>query len=159
MAIFLALLALGVQATEVLTGRVVGILDGDTVDVLTAEKRVERVRLMGIDAPEKSQAFGQKSKMHLSSLVFGEVVSIQWQHRDRNKRVIGKVIYSGHDVNLAMVRDGLAWWYVQFQREQTVADREAYDVAEKAARKKRQGLWLDDSPTPPWEFRHARKPK
>ena len=161
MAFFLASVALGVQAADwqVLTGRVVGVLDGDTIDVLTSEKRVERIRLMGIDAPEKRQAFGQKSKAHLSDLVFGSVVAVQWQHRDRNQRVIGKVLYSGHDVNLAMIQAGLAWWYVQFQREQTVADRGLYELSEKAARKKNIGLWADKRPTPPWEFRHPRKAK
>ena len=159
--IFLAVWVLGAGAAEWqrFEGRVVGVLDGDTIDVLMAEKRVQRVRLIGIDAPEKSQPFGRKSKQHLSDLVFGSVVAVQWQHRDRNQRIIGKVVFGGHDVNLEMVRSGLAWWYEQFQKEQTVADRELYDVAEKAARKKRSGLWSDQNPVPPWEFRHSRKSK
>lgn len=139
------------------SGRVVGVVDGDTVDVLTPERRTRRIRLMGIDAPEKRQAFGTRAKQHLADLVFGQGVEIRWRHLDRDGRVLGQVFRADRDLNAQMVADGYAWWFAKYQREQLLADRKAYAEAHAAARVARLGLWRDDNPIPPWEFRRRKR--
>lgn len=137
------------------TGRVVGISDGDTITVLDSSNTQHKVRLAGIDAPEKSQAFGQRSKEHLSDLVFGKAVTIDTQKNDKYGREIGKVIVSGQDANLAQVRMGLAWHYKAYEKEQSPSDRTAYAQAEAEAHNRHVGLWQDPKPVPPWDFRHG----
>lgn len=140
---------------DVLVGRVVGISDGDTVTVLDGDRVQHKVRLAGIDAPEAHQAFGARSKQHLSKLVFSQNVQVEWRKLDRYGRLVGKVIVGGVDANLRQVEAGLAWHYVQYQREQSQVDREAYVSAERIAREARVGLWADASPVPPWDFRRS----
>lgn len=135
------------------TGRVVGVLDGDTIDVLTVEKRVLRVRLSGIDAPERRQPFAAASKRALSDLVFKKQVLVQGDKYDRYGRFVGKVLASGRDVNLAMVEQSFAWHYKVYAVEQPEADRAEYSQAELTARTRRIGLWRDSAPMPPWSFR------
>lgn len=142
------------------SGRVVAIVDGDTVDVLTPERRVRRVRLMGIDAPERKQAFGSRATQQLAALAFGRDVTVQWRHFDsRGKREVGQVFVAGQDVNLEMLVSGFAWWEHTYQREQLPADRVRYSEAEKAARAARTGLWTDPDPIPPWDWRRQQKEK
>ena len=135
------------------TGRVVGVIDGDTLDILTAGFETLRVRLSGIDAPELGQAFGRNAKAALSSLVFARSVAIEWRKRDRYDRVVAKVTFEGRDIALEMLTLGMAWHYRQFESEQRVADRGRYQEAENRARAARRGLWADAVPVPPWEYR------
>ncbi|MFZ2163405.1 MAG: thermonuclease family protein [Sideroxyarcus sp.] len=144
---------------DTLQGRVVGVIDGDTVTVLDADKTQFKIRLMGIDAPEKKQAFGSKSKESLSALVFNKQVIIEYSKHDRYGRTIGKIIVDGVDANLEQVKSGLAWHYKQFQKEQSIDDRIAYARAEEQARAEKRGLWVDAEPTPPWDWRKQRKAK
>ena len=137
-----------------LAGKVVAVLDGDTIDVLTPVKALVRVRLAGIDAPEKKQAFGNVSKQTLSDLVFSREVVVEWRKKDRYGRIVGKVLVDGIDMDLKMVTAGMAWHYKQYAKEQSATDRESYASAEDAARAKRVGLWRDKDPIPPWMFRH-----
>lgn len=146
------LLQSSVVAAE-LEGQVVGVLDGDTIDVLTTTKTQVRVRLAGIDAPEKGQAFGNVSKKELSDLVFGKQVSVEWRKMDRYGRTVGKVIVDGVNANLKMVEAGLAWHYKQYAREQSPTDRASYAQAEERARAEAIGLWQDKLPIQPWVFR------
>ncbi len=99
-----------------ITGRVVGVSDGDTITVLDADRTQHKIRLAGIDAPESKQAFGSRSKQNLSDLVFGKDVAVEWDKRDRYQRTLGVVLVDGHDVNLEQVRAGMAWWYRQYAR-------------------------------------------
>lgn len=140
-----------------LIGRVVGVADGDTLTVLGSNRTQHRVRLAGIDAPEKSQAYGNVSKQHLSALVFGQTVTVDYHKKDRYGRTLGTVLVKGRDVNFEQIRSGLAWHYKQYQGEQTPKDRTAYAEAELSARKDRSGLWRDVNPVPPWDFRRRRK--
>lgn len=156
-AVFGLLLVSTLAAAETYTGRVVGITDGDTVTVLDSFNTQHKVRLLGIDAPEKKQAFGQVSKQHLVDLVFDKTVTIETRGRDRDKRELGKVIIDGRDANLALVHSGLAWHYKKYAKNQPVADRKSYAAAEMVAQQERQGLWQDANPVPPWEFRHQKK--
>lgn len=133
--------------------RVVGVHDGDTITVLDATKRQHKIRLSGIDAPELSQDFGRRSKENLSGLVFGKDVVVIHDKVDRWGRIVGKVMVSGSDGNLAMIEAGLAWHFKKYEKEQTQADRIAYADAEVRARQSRTGLWSQPNPVPPWDYR------
>jgi endonuclease YncB( thermonuclease family) len=135
------------------TGRVVGVIDGDTLDILTASFEMLRVRLSGIDAPELGQAFGRNAKAALSSLVFARSVAIEWRKRDRYDRVVAKVMLEGRDIALEMLALGMAWHYTRFEAEQPAADRREYADAQTRARVARRGLWADAAPVPPWDYR------
>lgn len=137
-----------VLPAETLRGKVVGISDGDTITVLDSKKVEHRVRLDGIDAPEKEQAFGAKSKAKLSELVGEKTVVVRWSEKDRYDRILGDVKVGEQDVNLTMVEEGLAWHYKQYSKSKTLA------AAESGARKARRGLWATKKPTPPWDYRH-----
>jgi endonuclease YncB( thermonuclease family) len=158
-AIFLAtvlmLFSEGVFALT-LVGEVVAVADGDTVTVLDSGKRQHRVRLAGIDAPEKRQAFGNSSRQALASMVFRQRVVVESQKVDRYGRLIGKVFLGNVDVNLALLNLGLAWHYKDYQSEQSAEDRLSYSKAESVARRGEVGLWQDKNPTPPWDFRRQR---
>lgn len=141
-----------------ITGLVVGVTDGDTVTVLDALKTEHKIRLSGIDAPEKKQAFGARSKQSLSDLVFEKQVTVETDKKDRYGRDVGKILLStGQDVNLEQVTRGFAWHYKAYEREQSANDRKLYDFAEQGARAGRRGLWADAEPVPPWEYRHSKR--
>ena len=158
---FLFLLAQWATA-DTLVGRVVGVADGDTVTVLDADRQQHRIRLQGIDAPEKAQPFGERSRQTLSRMVSGKDVRVEWDRRDRFGRIVGKVwvqpascpdcpmtLDAGH----AQITLGMAWWFRRFANEQSPEDRAAYEFSEHEARAKRVGLWSDPEPVPPWEWR------
>ncbi|UUZ67376.1 thermonuclease family protein [Polaromonas sp. P2-4] len=152
------LLALTVTVNaEIITGRVVGVADGDTVTVLDADKVQHKIRLSGIDAPEKKQDFGNSSKESLSDLVFSKAVTVETDKKDRYGREVGKVLVNGVDVNLEQVQRGFAWHYKAYEREQSANDRKLYDFAESEAKTARRGLWRDVHPVPPWEYRKAKR--
>lgn len=138
-------------------GRIVGVIDGDTVDLLTDAKVLIRVRLSGIDAPEKKQAFGNVSKKALSDLAFDRRVVVVASKHDRFGRLIGKVMVAGVDANLQMVQFGLAWHFKKYEKEQAFEDRQRYAEAELKARARHVGLWTDKDPIAPWDFRHHKK--
>jgi endonuclease YncB( thermonuclease family) len=150
----LFLSALSLQA-ETLTGYVVGIADGDTLTVLDASHQQHKIRLAGIDAPEKGQPFGDRSKQSLAAMAFNKNVTVEWNKLDRYGRTVGKVMVNGKDANLEQVRAGMAWWYRDYAKEQSPADRGLYERAEVQARAQHVGLWRDANPMPPWEFRHG----
>jgi endonuclease YncB( thermonuclease family) len=149
-------LASAVVHAETLAGKVVDILDGDTITVLH-EQQETRVRIAGIDAPEKMQAFGQRSKQAMSDCAFGRDVEVQWGKIDRYGRTIGKVLSGGVDCGLRQIKLGMAWHYKAYAKEQTRHDREAYATSEDEAKTDRRGLWSDASPMPPWEYRGPEK--
>lgn len=151
--VLLLCLGFGVQA-EVLVGRVVGVTDGDTVKVLTEELVEERVRLSGIDCPERKQPYGTAAKEHLSSLVFDREVEVHWKKRDRYKRIVGRVMVNGMDVNLAQIESGLAWHYKKYANERPAAESAACSRAEHAAQASGLGLWSSPDPVAPWDWRH-----
>lgn len=147
------------SSADTLYGRVVGIADGDTVTVLDVTNTQWKIRLMGIDAPEKKQPFGNKSKENLAFLVFNKQVTVDYNKQDKYGRTVGKILVDGSDANLQQVTAGLAWHYKKYQKEQSVENRRTYAQAEEQARTYKQGLWIDPDPIPPWEWRHQRKKK
>jgi len=136
---------------------VVAVQDGDTLTLLDEGKVQHRIRLAAIDAPEKGQPFGQRSKEGLFDLVYRREVSVEWHKRDRYGRVVGKVHLAKLDINLAQVEAGLAWHYVVYAREQTPADRILYSIAEAKAREAHLGLWRGPAPVAPWAFRKSKR--
>ena len=116
---FLLLAFFSLVQAETLTGRVVRVTDGDTIVVLDASKEQHKIRLTGIDAPERGQALGTKSKEHLSDLVAGKTVEVDYSKYERYQRILGKILLNGEDVNLEQVEAGMAWHYKKYQREQT----------------------------------------
>ena len=155
--LFATLLFSPLTLADTLTGRVVGVSDGDTVTVLDDTNTEWKIRLMGIDAPEKKQAFGNKSKEYLSTLIFNKQVRVEYQKKDKYGRTIGKITTQGVDANLAQVKAGMAWHYKKYENEQTVEDRFIYANTEIKARYDRRGLWVEKEPIPPWDFRKAQK--
>jgi endonuclease YncB( thermonuclease family) len=131
--------------------RCVGVADGDTLTVLLdqdGQKRPLRIRLYGIDAPEKSQAFGTQAKKALSDLAFGKDLTVTSTGRDRYGRLLAWLAVGSTPINAEMVRAGFAWHYRRYApKEQKLADLEA------DARANRRGLWIDPAPVAPWEFR------
>lgn len=145
----------GHAMSNTLTGEVVALSDGDTVTVLDSAKTQNKVRLAGIDAPEKRQAFGERAKQNLAAMVFRKQVTVEWHKTDRYGRIVGKVLVERTDTGLAQLRAGMGWHYEQYAREQTPDDRAAYAAAEEVARESHVGLWSQREPVPPWDFRRA----
>ena len=143
---FLGLSSVETYAT--FTSQVVSVLDGDTIEVLNGH-HTERIRLSGIDCPEKGQAYGQKAKHAASVLAFGKEVTVQTHGYDKYKRTLGDVILpDGINLNQELVKDGWCWWY----RKYAPLDAEL-EKLEKDAREAKKGLWADPQPVPPWEWR------
>lgn len=150
------------QSSTVLAGKVVGIVDGDTIDVLDNDRKTHRVRLAGIDAPERRQAFGARSTENLAALLRGSAVRVEWYKLDDWQRLVGKVLKNDQDICLEQVRAGFAWHFKRYEDEQSEEDRRIYDAAEKDARSAKKGLWKDLIPLEPWLYRqrdHAQASK
>lgn len=138
---------------DTITGRVVGVADGDTITVLDSTNTQFKVRLAGIDAPEKRQAFGNVTKKSLSDLVFDKQVTVDWKKLDRYGRTVGKILVNGQDVNLEQIKRGMAWYFKKYKGELVQEDRISYVKAQQNAETNKLGLWVDESPVAPWDFR------
>lgn len=133
------------------TGKVVGVTDGDTMEMLI-EGKSYKIRLAHIDAPEKKQAYGAKAKQHLSDLCYGKTATMTVTVIDRYKRNVAVVtLKDGTNVNKEMVKDGFAWWYYDYSKDIT------YQKLEKEARNAKRGLWADKNPVAPWKWRKPDK--
>ena len=152
MRLFLGSLALvlSFSAWADFTGNVVGVADGDTITVLRGREQI-KVRLAEIEAPEKAQPFGNKSKQALSALVYGKAVLVVDQGQDRYKRTIGRVYQDDVDVSAEQIKQGMAWVYRKYSKDVSLLS------LEDEAKAQRLGLWADAEPVPPWEWRHSRR--
>ena len=139
---------------ESMSGRCVGVADGDTFTLLVEGNRQEKIRLWGIDAPEGGQDFGQASKKALRSLIHNRELRVDVTGQDRYGRTIGKVYLGSDYINLRMVRSGYAWHFLKYAPND--ADLAA---AEQAARKDRTGLWRQGNPLAPWDWRKGQQTK
>ncbi len=129
-------------------GKVIRVLDGDTIEVLQENKPV-RVRLANIDAPEKKQAYGRWSTNQLKSLIAAQPVTVTYTQTDRYGRIIGRVFTTnGIEANRFMVQSGAAWVYERYNAD------DALPALQREAQKMKRGLWADSQPVPPWEWRH-----
>lgn len=136
-----------VFCSQAYANKVIGVLDGDTIDVLENGKSL-RIRLANIDAPEKSQPFGQASKKSLSDLCYGKDATYIPGTIDRYGRTVAVIKCDGIEANMTQVVRGLAWVYEHYNKDVRLP------ALEKIARANRTGLWHDNAPTPPWEYRH-----
>ncbi|MDO9567244.1 MAG: thermonuclease family protein [Candidatus Desulfaltia sp.] len=133
-------------------GKVVGISDGDTITVLH-NNTGEKIRLYGIDTPEKRQDFGNKAKQFTSNMVFGKDVEVESVTKDRYGRTVGLVYINDQSLNEELVRAGFAWVYIQYCKKAICAE---WCRLEAAAKANKIGLWSHSNPIPPWEFRHGK---
>ncbi len=152
---------------DILQGNVVKVADGDTVTIVDERGDKHRIRLGGIDAPEKDQPYGSESTKNLEWLVYDKSVTIEYEKKDRYGRIVGKVLVNPQgdvfclaidcvrkvDAGLEQIKAGLAWHYKKYQKEQSRQDRKIYSKAEREARKKPIGLWVGDKRIPPWEWK------
>ena len=119
---------------------------------LLHNQRPERIRLSGIDCPEKGQAFGKKAKQFTSALVYGKDVVIHVLSKDRHGRTVADVVLpDGTNVSRELLRAGLAWWYRQYSKDKSLG------ALEEEAQQAKRGLWADQNPIPPWEIRHSKQ--
>lgn len=137
------------QKNTTLNAKVVKVIDGDTIEVLDSENNTHRIRLFGIDAPEKKQSFGNKAKGFLASLISGKEVQILIKGKDKFKRDLGIIMSEGKDINKEMVKNGYAWAYARFSKDYILdqADAHAFKL----------GLWSEENPQSPAEFRKQKK--
>jgi micrococcal nuclease len=138
-------------AQSILHGKVVRILDGDTYEILINGNTTYKIRMTDIDAPEKSQDFGQRSKQTLSALIFGKDVKVIYDKLDRNKRILGHTYQNGLYINLIMVQKGMAWHFKKYSSDHTFAQ------AEEFARKQKIGIWSKSNAIAPWDYRSSRR--
>jgi endonuclease YncB( thermonuclease family) len=127
--------------------RVIGIIDGDTIHVLHNGK-AQRIRLYGIDAPERRQAFGTKAQDYLGNLIFKQTVKVVVRTRDRYQRAVADIYLNNKSINHEMVKAGLAWWYRRYAPKET-----GLRDLEEQAREQGLGLWADPNATAPWNYR------
>jgi micrococcal nuclease len=144
----LVLSFLSFQVITNINGKIVGVTDGDTVKLLTADFTEIKVRLEGIDCPEKNQAFGQKAKQFTSDLCFGKQVTLQKSGEDKYGRTLGYILLpDGKNLNKEILRAGYAWHYKKYNQSKELAD------LEEEAKSAKRGLWYDPNPLAPWDFR------
>ena len=148
-----------------LTGKVINVADGDTITILTLENQQHRIRISGIDAPEKAQPFGTRSKQNMERMTKGKEALADCPKTDRYGRKVCKVWVQPEDcptcgktldVGLAQISAGLAWWYRAYAKEQSEEDQGRYESEENEARLRKRGLWAHPEPVPPWEWRRKK---
>lgn len=141
----------------ILQGRIVRVMDGDTVTLLDEHQTLHKIRLAGIDAPESAMPYGHQATMYLVALVFGKAVEAVTYKQDRYGRTVATLMLGAQDINLAMLQAGLAWHYKHYAKEQPAVQAMAYAQAEELARSKNLALWQDRDPNAPWDWRKSRR--
>lgn len=137
-----------VNAADLIPVKVVGVTDGDTIKVIINGIET-RIRLYGIDAPEKAQSFGQVATSALKQAITGHTVTVQAIDQDRYGRTVALVFADGSNINETMVRSGNAWVYRQYCREYFCR---SWSSLEATAREAKLGLWQEEA-EPPWKYR------
>ncbi len=137
-----------IAGVEVVSGKVVRVTDGDTITVLE-DKTQHTIRLVGLDAPEGGQEYGQQSRQALTSKILEKHVRVEWREKDYYKRSLGNIYLDGRWINKEMVAEGWAWHYKEYSDDKELAK------AESKAREARAGLWADKDPMPPWDYRRT----
>jgi endonuclease YncB( thermonuclease family) len=134
-----------------LFGKVIEVNSGDVITISNLNRPV-RVRLLGVDAPEMDQAFGDVAKKHLADLVYDKSVLVEYAGISGDHSLNGRVLLADADIGAQMIRDGAAWVDPSTQHRLSETDREVYQESEQAARNERRGLWQQENPVAPWEF-------
>ncbi len=139
------------------SGKVVKVSDGDTIHVLDKNGLKHKIRFAGIDAPESKQAYGKDSQLYLSKLIERQNVTVQVIDVDRYGREVAVIWVGRQDINLTMVKAGLAWHYTAYTKHQSKDDYNRYTRAQTSAQNTRQGLWKQRKPLAPWDFRRQQR--
>lgn len=148
---FLLILLTFTTQAAVIQGKVVHIADGDTLTILIAGNEQVKIRLAGIDTPEKAQPYGNRAKQALAALTFQKQASVDVQTKDRYGRSVGRVYVQGVDVNAELVKQGMAWVYRKYTNDQRLYALEA------EAKQAKRGLWASDNPIEPWLWRKGKR--
>jgi micrococcal nuclease len=138
------------QAGKIFSGKCVGVIDGDTIEVLK-EGRAIRIRLEGVDCPESGQDFSTRAKQFTSNLVFNKVVTVIEKEKDQYGRTVARVMADKQDVSAQLIIAGLAWHYKEYSNDFVLAELEL------RAREEKAGLWAVSNPIPPWNFRRGER--
>ena len=135
----------GKKPSDTISGIVIGIVDGDTYDILVDGNKTMRVRMEGIDAPERGMPYYRKSKKFLSELCFGKIVRLEIHEKDEHGRTIAfSFLEDGRELSHEMIKAGYAWHFTKYNSDKDLT------ALEKIAREAKIGLWADHSPMPPW---------
>ncbi len=137
--------------------KIIKIIDGDTVVARTINNKKLKIRLAGIDAPERDQPYGIKSTNYLKKIIFSKIVNIHLTSKDKYKRSLGIIFYKKTNINLDLVSSGNAWAYRKYLKKMGKKLEEAFIRAESNAQYYKLGLWNNLSPTPPWTWRKNNK--
>lgn len=156
-ALCLLLFSANPALSETLSGAVERVKDGDTVRLRLLDGGKADLRLAGVDAPEKAQPFGRTAGRRLAALCLGKPAEADWRDTDRFERPVGRLFCDGRDVGRLLIAEGLAWHFKRYARTQPVDERTGDAEAEAAARGAMAGLWSEQGPIPPWEWRKAEK--
>lgn len=149
-------------------GQVIKVADGDTITLLNHDGSKLKIRMLGIDAPERNQKHGLAAGQWLKDRLLNKKVALNTSEKDRYGRIVAKVWAARvdcreatcpleEDINLTLVKLGHAWWYKAYAKNQPKADRAIYEQAQQMARRERLGLWAHPEPLPPWEFRRKQR--
>lgn len=141
-----------VSADNSVTGKVIKIIDGDTYDILTENTETLRVRMEGIDAPERGMAFYRVSKNYLGELCFGQTIKIVQTDTDQYGRAVAwGFLPDGRELGHEMIKAGMAWHFKKYNSDKDLA------LLENEAREAKRGLWRDANPIAPWELRKKQR--
>jgi len=151
--VFLAITTAFSADTSTFRAKVIGVLDGDTIEVLR-DKSPVHIRLYGIDCPEHDQDFGTRAKQFTSDKVFGKTVEVVPMDQDRYERLVAKIYIDRKYLNQMIVAEGFAWWY-----QRCAPKDDDLQIAENGARASSKGLWSHPDPIPPWDFRKKKSPR
>ena len=142
------------QEGDTILGKCVGVTDADTISLLV-DKSVYKIRLSGIDAPERGQEYGSKATQALASKVKGKQLTVDVAGYDKYRRMLGKLMLDGESVEFWLVRNGWAWQFVKYDQSEELR------LAQKLAKDEGVGLWAGEAhgskPMPPWEYRDRKR--
>lgn len=155
-ALTLSLLCSAPASAETIIGRVINIADGDTLILVDTQQQQHKISLAGIDAPELNQAFGQQALSSLSAIALNQPATAHCKPLERFPHLICTLSIGGRDIGLTQIQSGMAWWYRQNAAALSVQTQSDYRQAEFDAKIHRRGLWNNQNPTPPWDWRHGR---
>jgi endonuclease YncB( thermonuclease family) len=134
----------------IISGKVTKVADGDTVTIVNADNKLVKIRLYGIDSPEKKQEFGLNSKDFLDNQINGKYITVDVIDIDQYKRSVGRIFLDDLDINRAMIEEGYAWVYTQYCK---IPERSEWEQLQELAKANKKGLWQENNPTPPWKWR------
>lgn len=151
--LLMSLLIITFSFANTIKGKVIKVSDGDTITILKNNEKT-KIRLYGIDAPEKAQSYGIKSLDVLNKMIFNKIVEVEVKNKDRYGRLVGVIYFNNTNINLHMIETGNAWWYKQYAKNEI-----EYKKAEERAKERKVGLWNGSNFISPWEYRKNKRVK